>query len=575
MTPWNVLAAATRPWRALWWLNIAIWTAFHSIPIVFGVATGLVFDAIASGDPGATRRGLVFFGVALVTRVAIFQLGVWKYSVYWHRWVLLLRRNMLRRLLTAPGAGRPPVSTGSAVTTFREDVEELAEYVENWQDAAGLLLYLVGAIGVMLWIDPLLTAAVSVPMLVAGWVTRASAGAVRRRREAMRTATEQVTGFLGDLFTAILPVKVTGSGRHMLDHLDVLNRTRHRAALRDTAVAELLRSLNQNMASLATGLVLVVGAASLRSGALSVGALATFVVYIPRLTSYLSWGGDMIAQHARTVVSIERIDRLLQHPDDAGLVAGDPLDLEAPIEPLPSGPTADPLRLLRVEGLTHLHHETGAGVVDVSFELPAGSFTVVTGRLGAGKTTLLKTVVGLLPAQAGVVYWNDTPVGPEGLAPPRAAYTPQSPRLISASLVDNLTLGWERGDAEIAAAVHAAALDADIDELDHGLRTMVGTRGVKLSGGQLQRAAAARTFLSGADLLVVDDLSSALDVHTEALVWERLLGDRRRTCLAVSHRRPALRLADRIILLDEGRIVDVGTLDELRDRSELMRALWG
>ncbi|UCG41453.1 MAG: ABC transporter ATP-binding protein, partial [Acidimicrobiia bacterium] len=103
---------------------------------------------------------------------------------------------------------------------------------------------------------------------------------------------------------------------------------------------------------------------------------------------------------------------------------------------------------------------------------------------------------------------------------------------------------------------------------------IVGSRGVRLSGGQVQRSAAARMFATDADLLVFDDLSSALDVHTEALLWNRLTERRDATCLVVSHRRPALRRADAIVLMDRGRVTDVGTLDELLDRSALMRELW-
>src|SRR5439155_10676743 len=109
--------------------------------------------------------------------------------------------------------------------------------------------------------------------------------------------------------------------------------------------------------------------------------------------------------------------------------------------------------------------------------------------------------------------------------PPRTAYTPQVPLLFSETLRDNLLLGLPEQQVDLPAALHAAVLERDIGELDAGLSTLVGPRGVKLSGGQVQRAAAARMFVRTPDLLVVDDLSSALDVETEQILWERL-GDR-------------------------------------------------
>src|SRR5690606_16195952 len=158
--------------------------------------------------------------------------------------------------------------------------------------------------------------------------------------------------------------------------------------------------------------------------------------------------------------------------------------------------------------LTYRHPETGHGIVDVDLELPRGSLTVVTGRIGAGKTTLLRTFLGLLPPEAGEVRWDGVLVEDPAsfLTPPRVGYTAQAPRLFSDSLRDNVLLGVPDGPGGLAPALRGAMLERDVAALPNGTDTLVGTRGVNLSGGQVQRAAIARMLARQADLMVIDDV---------------------------------------------------------------------
>jgi ATP-binding cassette subfamily B protein len=366
-----------------------------------------------------------------------------------------------------------------------------------------------------------------------------------------------------------------------------------------------LDSVYENIGAVGTGLILLLTASVMRDESFSVGDFALFVYNLGMLTEFMRGFGNFLAHYQQAGVSLNRMVALLQGAPAATLVTHQPLDLdkETRDKETRDKETRDKetrekkierLRLLAVKGLTYHYarkeerdgdggvENAVHGIEDVSFQVAQGSFTVITGRIGAGKTTLLRTLLGLLPKQAGEVCWNGEPVTApaEFFTPPYSAYTPQAPQLMSAPLKDNLLLGLPVTDGELERALHQAVLENDLATMPDGLATVIGPKGVRLSGGQAQRTAAARMFVRQPALIVVDDLSSALDVNTEQILWDRLFtltaqgNGHQPACLVVSHRRPALRRADQIILLKEGRVEDVGKLDELLLRSEEMRRLW-
>jgi len=565
---------------------------YFILPIPLGLATRAFFDAL-SGEPAGLNLWsaiAVMVAVQLVEVLAGPALGN-PWSPLQQKSQVLLQRNLFAGILRGYGRHGLPESVGETISRFRDDPESIADTLDALSDLIGRSFFAIGAAVVMWQINPTITAAIFVPLLLSSFLTEALGNRIMAYRAASRAATGRLTGFLGDLLGAQLAVKVAGAAPHAVARLSELGEVRRRAAVRDSVFDEMLNAFNLNAVHLGTGLVLLLGARAVSAGTFTVGDLALFIVYLDQLTWYPAEIGRLIGDLKRIEVSFGRMRTIVPGEPAAALVAPAPVYLwDTPLAPPPiDQPPRERLEHLDVRHLTHIHPGGDHGIVDVSFALERGSFTVITGRIGAGKTTLLHVLLGLLPrpdgalpgVRAGEIRWNGRPVDDPGsfFVPPRSAYTPQVPRLFSETLRENLLLGRPDDPAALDAAIHAAVLEADVAALERGLDTLVGPRGVKLSGGQVQRAAAARMFVRDAELLVFDDLSSALDAETEAELWRRLFarsapGGRDVTCLVVSHRPAALRRADQVLLMDAGRLVARGTLHELLASSTEMQRLW-
>ena len=577
---WRYLLKMARykPW--LYLLHAVLWATFSLTFLLAGQIARAFFDTLtgqAHLPPGTT--GLIVLLVVLaVSRVVIWLTAGFVEIILRFTMSGLLRRNLLQHVLKRPGAYALPYTIGEVISRFRDDAYQGEDAVDWSDEITGQGLLAVGAFLVLLHINVSVTLAAVLPLVIVVAIAQRASTALNRHRAASSQATSQVTGAIGDILAAVQTVQAAGAEERIVARFQRLNEQRRKAMLADRLVTQVLKAITANTVSVGTGLIMLLAGNLLRAGSLTVGDFALFVSYLGFIADFTTGLGEFLTVYRQTGVAFERMGVLMENASPAELVTHTPLHLRGPLPSVPPPARSTNNRLIQVEarGLTYRHPQSGRGIVNVDLRLPRGSLTIVTGRTGSGKTTLLQALLGLLPREKGEIRWNDDVIDDTAsfFVPPRAAYIAQVPRLFSETLKQNILLGLPDDPTALSNAVWGAVLEQDVQRLEAGLETPIGTRGVKLSGGQVQRAATARMLVRNAELLVIDDLSSALDVETERVLWERLLANETVTCLAVSHRRAALQRADHIIVLKEGHVEAEGALAELLEDCAEMRTLW-
>jgi ATP-binding cassette, subfamily B, bacterial len=597
---WNLMCYQPK----LYIIDSCFWILITGLPAIPGLIIREFFDSM-TGKAQLSLSPLTWIALLLVLNLGhIGTIFAGRITKTQHRFTMssLLRRNLLECLLNNPNAQtvivnsdtEKTVSQGEIISYFRDDAQQIEDNVALVSELLGEAIFAVLCLVILLSVNVQITLFIFLPLLGMIAIIQKAESYIKRYRQASRQATERVTGIIGEMFSSVQAIKVAGAEKDVLHHFRTLNDKRRQVMVRDSLLNAMLDSVFQNMVNLGTGLILLLASQLMQSnvGKLTVGDFALFIYNLSFVTGFFNSLGGFMALYKQTEVSFERMTALLSGATADILVAKNPLylnnlrdglrpvvgDRKQLLPPLeqPQRQENNHLQLLNISNLTYHYPGTNQGITDISFQVQRGTLTVITGRIGSGKTTLLKVLLGLLPKQSGDIYWNGWLVEDPAnfFVPPRSAYTPQIPQLFSYTLRENILLGLEKDDAEIEKALKMSVFEKDLAAMNEKMETLVGAKGVRLSGGQLQRLAAARMFVRQPELLVFDDLSSALDVETELALWSRIFNNKspeknwNPTCLVVSHRRSVLRRADQIILIKAGKIAAQGKLDEIISKGQ-------
>lgn len=523
----------------------------------FGAATGLVWGlavehlATGAGWDNRTIALTALTAVFVVASPLILTAAIRRYPRWWIEVMLRVRMSVLigqtrqHRL-----EGTPP----GEVVARAMDADRYARYADRWVDFLnGLAIAAVTAVlgGSLLAGGVLL--GVLVGSALASAVGRPIAGRSATESSAARA---RFARSLVSVLESARTVKLAGATSAARRHLRVVDAGRVDAAVFEHRVQAILDGVPVVMVQVGV----VAAWATFASGRWN---LATALLVAGAVNGFDWFGrvaGAVVAEAPGTRSWQQATSRLAGGVDLVALPEG--VDLVEGAAPRADVPDRVPLRQLELAAVGAIHDDGTRGVEGVSLTLTAGELVLLLGQVGSGKSSLLRALAGLLH-HTGSIRWNGVEVEDAQvfLRPGQVSYVSQVPRVLSGTFADNVALGHGRA---LDRAIADARLREDVDDAG-GHHALVGHRGVRLSGGQVQRLALARALATEAEVLLADDVSSALDAATEVELWEALRA-RGTTVVGATSKRAALAQADRVVVLVDGRVAEVGPWVALQPR---------
>ncbi|WP_091091184.1 ATP-binding cassette domain-containing protein [Micromonospora nigra] len=497
-------------------------------------------------DPYLPAVGI---GVALIATIPLHYLTNLRFPNWWVRQMLRISARLVHG---QTGPRRISAHSPAEVVAQGGDTERVVQLADHLLDQFLCLLLLVSM--------TVVTGSVVPALFFLGAMGLSGLAATlfgRRLERSARATVEARARFATALVSALSAartVKLAGATDPVLGHLAGLDVTRSERQRREIVVQVWSRSTP----AVASGLFPIGVWALFLTGGLSAGAALVAVSTLAAARWFAWTTASLISQIPSARVWTRRTAQMTGQRAYAAAVPG--VDFAAGTAPPPELPSRHPLRRLELTGFGVRHGDGTVAVRDVDLTVERGQLVLVVGPVGSGKTSLLRALAGIV-GHTGRLAWNGERVTePElFLRPYQVGYVGQLPRVLSGTVAENIALGH---DVDVTRAVTTAQLDHDLAVAGGGLDLLIGHKGTRLSGGQLQRLALARALAPRTELLVADDVSSALDVTTELALWQALRADGV-TVIGSTSKRAALVRADHVVVLVAGAVVAQGPWDAL------------
>ncbi len=561
--------------------------AFDLIPfIVIGMAadwyqsgtfTSSTIQSLVSSShlPEVGPIGSVEFGFGLLilvsfTFLAVFQ-GISEYM--WQSTAYMvqhdIRMDATTSLMAMEASYFETRQTGNLMSVLSADVAQLEDVVSDSSTSIiRIIITFSASFAIMFWMSPTLSLILGIPLILVIPMVIWFSTRIQPRYRKQRESTGGIVGILENVLAGIVTVQAYNASDFERARVE-----RESGDYRDQAI--LAANLRNRfipgiyvVAGLSFGLLVSAGGWLMASGEITPGQFVTYLLISTRLTMPMFVMGMLIGQIQRGEAASKRVFALM--------------DLEPSIFDKPDAiPLDSPIRSISFDDVTFSYPTSEANVLNgISFSASSGEFLGVMGHTGAGKSTILKLVERFYEPQHGTVKINGIDINDYAIASvrDRIGFVSQDPFMFFGDVKSNVSYAREASDDEIRKALETAGAWEFVSELPNGIDTMVGDRGVMLSGGQRARVALARALLKDPDLLILDEASAALDAETEKRIQMSLFGgsngDSQRITIAVAHRLATIRNADEIIAMVDGAIVERGIHRELLSNDAVYASQW-